>query len=441
MDVKKSIAAMALAGAAVTGVLEGTAPVTPTDTVLPNEIVARRTETTQVFDNHDGTLTANVYTVPVHFKDKDDAWRSIDPKVKKRAVLTRLASRLDYETASGRYNALFDSARISDYVFRVGGISVTYEALFDGLDVKTETSRTGVKQTVTMPKDTFEVSWRMTITGGTLVGNNFISSADGERKASLSPPRSWDANGRDVPTTYTVSGDTLTYRIEPYGETLWPVYLDPTTNIPVDTNTGYGMSHDDVYLTARNATTSDDMWLIATQSQLGVGQKNNSYDIFRTFINNLTSASLFTYYMYDQAYTDFNVLVHTATISTPLVASDWNSFDGWQSSGAYNGTQLIDTWNTSSYSEGWMEYTFNDAGKSAILLKSSDSFVIVVLSDRDATATEPSGKEYIQYSKAEPPYLKITYTEAPSGWGAIVNDVAVTGANDIEPTQWNDITP
>ena len=177
------------------------------------------------------------------------------------------------------------------------------------------------------------------------------------------------------------------------------------------------------YPTSRNATegnVGNNFWQ--------TGQAGNSGDgffVFRSFasfaipdMTTLTAASLFLDGQDNKSNTDFNIYIHTSTYSNPLVAGDYDQFDGHQASGAYNGTVLNNSWNSSSYSTGWNEIVFNASGLSAVLAKKNDTFKMVTISSNDYDNTAPAGEwptynEYVIFESSfypQKPYLSITYT-------------------------------
>lgn len=197
---------------------------------------------------------------------------------------------------------------------------------------------------------------------------------------------------------------------------------------------GYINNSDAVYLTNRNDTSGWGAFDLHTD--IIIGQRLTSYTIWRSFIGipigDLSSAtvSACTLYVsgdYDNSSADFNVNVYGANEARSSIDSgDYDSFDGWVSSGTYSGTSLNETWNTSSYSAAWNALVFNTAGVDSVIAASNDTLWVALISAEDATASAPVGDEYIVFDGAGAtgsdykPYLSIEYT---TGWTGTVMGV------------------
>ena len=238
---------------------------------------------------------------------------------------------------------------------------------------------------------------------------------------------------RAVSTLYHVRAFATNSAGTSYGDDV--TFTTDPTSIQA-TNNGRIYILNATYTTARNAAAGD-----ATDGgYFQVGQTTDYYVIrsFASFaipeMTSLTSASLFLEGQSDSSVTDFDVYILTSTYSNPLVLGDFDLFDGHQASGAYNGTVLNDTWNTSSYSATWNEFTFNAAGLSAILAKKNDTFKIVVISKEDYDNSAPAGGESVIFEPtstvSKEPYLVLTYTtaSAPTVTTQIASPVTATTA-------------
>ena len=399
MDVKRGISDIVLANKAVPTKIN-----TPTDRAELGEIVKERTANAKVFPTGIiGQRQAKVYGIPIHYHD-GFGYKSIDPTVKRKPLSDRLQTH-KYEVKSGAYHAHFKADKPHDYRLEVGDSFVEYEALFDeseSLEVKTETSLVGVKETIILKdeKAPTRLSWRYTHSGNAIL---------------TPPPIANDANGKRVPVTATETDGILTYDVNVKG-VVFPVMIDPTS--VTATNDGRIMSSGSDYATTRDASSAT-----AYTGSVNIGQYYSSptYIVIRSFFSfaipdmtTLTAASFFGYTSGNQSYDDFGVYIHTSTYSSPIANGDFDLFDGHQASGAYNGTVLNNTWNSSSISGTWNEIVFNASGRSAIIAKKNDTFKMVLLSKKDYDNTTPTTEEYIAFypssTAGKEPYLSITFT-------------------------------
>lgn len=398
MDVKAGIASIIAAHAAIPIVN------TPVDVVVKGELLDERRGNMKVFDAGNGQRTAHIYSKPVHFLDVDGKYKRIDPTVK-RKPLADLKQTHKYEVKSGAYHAHFKEAKPWDYRLEVGDSFVEYEAQFDesaSLTIDVQTSSIGVKETITLwdDKAPTKLSWR-------------VAQSEGKSAIVTPPPTAVDAGGKPVPVVVTWDADILTYALDVAGA-VYPVVVDPSANVTANTD-GYIAANDATYLTARNATTG----FQASNQYHATGQYLGFY-VTRSFMmftiptmTALSAASLFLNGRSDGSTTDFELDIYESTYAA-LSETRFDEFDGWAASGAYTGTRLNNTWNTSSYSAGWNELVFNAAGLAAILAKSGTSFKIALLSEEDQLASEPAGNEYVEFQSSvtagEEPYIALTYT-------------------------------
>ncbi|MFA5186604.1 MAG: hypothetical protein WC551_09030 [Patescibacteria group bacterium] len=400
MDVRTGIAAIVAAHKVI--------PLnnTPTDVAEPLEIISERTATAKIFDIGNGERQAHIYPCPVHYKTPEGTFVSIDPAVKRKPLLDPLPG-FQYEVKSGLYHAHFDKDRPWNYRFCLGDAWVEYEALFEeseSLTIKVETSRVGVKETVTLKDKSalVKLQWRVTWSSGESV---IITPAI----AAV------DASGKRVPASTSESDGVLTCELDISGAT-FPITVDPSS--VVATNDGFVNSADATFDTARNAAAGD----YADASSLSIGlTKPSTYSVYRTFcsfaipdMSAVSAASFFAYGLSDASTTDFEIYIHTSTYSDPLVKEDFDLFDGHQATGAYNGTVLNNTWDSSSYSATWNEIVFNAAGKSAVLAKKADTLKLVLISKEDFADSAPTGSEGVMFcpstESGKEPYLSITFT-------------------------------
>jgi len=305
--------------------------------------------------------------------------------------------------------------------FASRGYSIEYKPLFKentaNLTTAKEQTATGVKETITLKNVDAPtlLSWTIVTNATyTLDGGAVTFTANGEVMFVTQAPTAWDRDGKPVKVTVSIDKGVLIYDVD-VKAAAFPVTVDPTTTI-ISANFAKVYTSNADYATARNATTGDYIGVL----NLYVGQYDQDL-IHRFFITivipditTLTAASLFLNGSNDESTTDFDIYIHISTCNTPVDIGDFDLFDGHQASGAYNGTILNDTWNTSSYSADWNEIVFNAAGLAAILAKKNDTFKLVAISSRDYAATAPSGAERVTFDGTQvpgnEPYLSITYT-------------------------------
>lgn len=400
MDVKQAITSIIAAHKAIPLVN------TPQDVIEAGELLNERSATMKVFNAGNGQRTAHIYACPIHFKDIDGKFKTIDPTVKHKPLLTPLQTH-QYEVTAGAYHAHFKADKPHDYRLEVGDSWIEYEAQFvesESLTIKVETSNVGVKETITLldNKAPTKLAWRVTREGTGII---------------MPPPTAHDANGKDVLVAVEKTKDTLIYYVGVTGA-VFPIEIDPTSVMATNDGIVRSLFAGESYTVTRDKTAGD--FTAATSFTMGQNYTTNYY-VFRAFasfvlsaMSSLSAASLFLNGRTDESTTDFGIYLLTSTYSNPLVVADFDQFDGWQASGAYNGTVLNDTWNSSSYSADWNEIVFNAAGLAAILAKQNDTFKLVAISKEDYDNSEPTGPEDIRFESSltvgEEPYLSITYT-------------------------------
>jgi hypothetical protein len=450
MDIKQAISGIAIVGALGGGVVyQGTLPVEPIDKVMVNEVVSQRTANKIVFKTaNKNQFQARVYSTPVNYKATDGSWKTIDTTLQEKAFLNKLSG-YEYEIASGIYNADIKSEKEYNYRFRRGNASVAYEALFDtakAVTIKVQPTTTGIKETVILADNTApsSLSWKLTVEGfvrSNSSGGWTICDQQANDQFMIEPLTALDANGKVVPITSTLINGTLTAVLD-CKDAVFPVEVDPTTTVTIlAANSGTTDSNNATYLTGRNATTVGNFY--STPFNVGQG-KAAAYDIYRTFsafiIPEMTACSACTLHVDgagDYSTTDFNVNIFGAhSYRSTVTATDVNKFNGWQSSGAYNGTLLNDLWNTSSYSSAWNNIIFNAAGRDSLVAAKTDTLWIAMLSDRDVAATEPSGNEFIELTSSTA-YLSITYSYSPIKSPTGFRLIPIAGAKDSMAISWD----
>lgn len=445
IDVKKSMAALALAAAiGGGGLIEGTKEVKPIDTAAPMEIVAERTETAKVFDAGLDTLitigakgkakavvrqkrVAVVSSTPVHWKDVDGNYKAIDTTVQARALITAVLSKYEYETAfTGETSALFDKDSDADYAVTRGGRSIEYTLLSDttGVDVTTETTTRGVKQTYTLrdAKAATELRWLIdTDAEMTREGDGFVFRDDeGKFLWRIAPPKAWDAGGKTLPVTVTAQGDTLTWAVDVAGAE-YPVTVDPTTVIDdTDATTGLVDGYYNAnYLTARGYSVGAE-W---NENVVNIGIIAQYYSGAWRFLYRRAMFTFDTSGLPDNAdvlsasvrmdateYLSENGVAEAYLIQPTFSGAPdttwFNDFTGWASgSGAYSSIVALSDSQTIATTDS-LNFNLNAAGLAAVNVTGDSKFFGIL--DKDLWAKNPGNYNFI-ISLDDNPYMLITY--------------------------------
>jgi len=407
-----------------------------------DEIMSMRSATARITKLDKGRFAAKIYTAPVNYLDgSDSTYKPIDLTVREISELAKLnpLRKFDKYVDAGVYRSTWMNGKPHDYTFYKGDYSVSYTALFDTADVHatTEFSTVGVKQTYTFKdiKSVQDLKWLMssnTVKQRRDDGSISFSDSAGTLLFLSPAPTAWDAKYAPVLVISALSGDTLTYTIDLPEDAVFPVTIDPTS--VVATNDGYIQCyHDTDYATARNAITGDST--DGGELRIGLYSNGTYFGFRRSFVSfaipdmvSVSAASFFGEGNNDSSITDFIIYILASSYSTPLVVQDYDQFDGWQASGAYNGTVLNNDWNSSSYSATWNEITFNAAGRAAILAAKTTTLKLALISKEDYDASVPVDNEYIYFDSSvtsgKEPYLSITFTPPVSP----PTDFANTGA-------------
>jgi len=407
---------------------------------IGDEIVSLRTKTARITKVGSNKFNARITSAPQNYlDDADSVYKPIDLAVKDVSDLAKddPLRKFDKYINAGNFRAGWKKNKRHDVSFYRENSFISYTALFDTIDVPVTTkfSTVGVKQTYTFAdvESVQDLKWLMS--SNTIKqkrpdgGFNFYSD-DYSLQFIMPAPTAWDANHVFIPVTATISGDTLIYVAVISEDVVFPVTIDPTTVIT--TNDAYIYVTNGTYVTARDAVTGDAVYTTI----LGVGQITD-FTVMRNFFSfaipdmtTLTSASLFLEGNSDNSTTDFEIYIHAATQSTPLVKEDFDLFDGHQASGAYNGTPLTDAWSSADFSPEWNEYIFNNDGLAAIFAKKNDIFKIVAISEEDYNSSAPVANEYVTFETSatadKEPYLSITFLLVPNAPTNFANTSATT---------------
>jgi hypothetical protein len=392
----------------------------PVDVLDANEIVSARTATAKVYGLGGGLRRAIVRGVPVHFQDPATGlYLPIDMAVKRKPLLAD-TSHGTYETVSGLYKAHFPEARPWNYRLEMGDSWVQYEAQFEEsehLDIDVETTRTGIKETITLYDDQAptRLVWNVSKSGLGI---------------TIMPPTAVDARGKDVPVTVTEGKGTLTYDVDVTGVT-WPVVIDPTSTVYATNDKAIMSQSFSNYMTARDATSG-----ISPKDGIIIGQDytdGSGWVQSRSFLSFAISSNIevvdeITLGMYlsgDYSTTDFYIRLVSSTYSNPAVAGDFDLVDGWASSAPYTGTILNTPWHTATIAAGYNTTVFNYSGRSLVTSLINSTLKIAALSSRDYSNTAPTKNvaERVEFYNSSysvtsrDPYLSIVYSAAAAAGG------------------------
>ncbi len=448
MDVKTAIkslatkaATVAVVGTAgVVGVIEGTAPVVPEDMVVQGEIVSERTLYSKTVagpieyaaDESGKVRRRQRYEVtysatPMHWRDEGGELKSVDTRIRRRGLVTRLVSDYDYTVSTGYYEARFKDESARDYEFERGGRSVEYVYTADTTDVefRTETLGSSVKQDVILKTARAEkrLTWRLntdaryTLEDGRIV----FTSDDGAYLFEMSPPVGWDAACRAVDIAVSVVADTLVYAVDYDGDD-YPVTIDPTTIfMPVSNNHGWAYGYDTSswsqarsYADGRNYNAS--VWAFAMNDGI-------QYMNYRGFVSFDTSPipdeatidSAYVHFLYT-AYADNpdSAWIVECTATDSYIGNAWyTAFPGYVSgTSAYSITPLADALESASWAnDDSIDVRLNGDGLDAIDVADLTRFAVISNRDVQGTAPVVNNQEYgLAYFNNGRTYLKVFYT-------------------------------
>ncbi|MDD5353034.1 MAG: fibronectin type III domain-containing protein [Candidatus Omnitrophica bacterium] len=427
-NIKTGIAALGVIAALGMGGYEGLVSDGPQDTPLANEIVASRTANSEHIRLADGKALAHVYTQPIHFKNDKGKWKQIDTTLRPKPIIRRLLSPRPYEVTSGVYVADFAETKEYNYKFADNGASVLFEARFDtskAVSIGIETTRSGIKETIVLSDDSAptRLEWGLTVDGTIqeVTGGFGVYNSDGQLGFLIRAANARDAKGKELPVKTMLEKDVLVAEVDTTGA-VYPITVDPTVQVTdTVTNSGNVIKGSTVtFLGARDATSGDAI----TSDMIMVGMRDSlhydTWNVWRSFmsfpipssINAVSACSLYVYGNTDNSLDNFGIyLVGAKSYGNTLTTADFKLFNGWQSSGAYNGTILNNTWNTSSFLlNDWNKIVFASAGLDSLKLATGDTLRICMISKEDYDNSEPTWAEYVTFINA---YISFTYTVLP----------------------------
>lgn len=227
--------------------------------------MSRRTETTQVFANPDGTWTSSTAPGPEFVQDGEGDWRDIDVTlVEREGAIVPTAAPTDLELSDGGdrvFAAMSESGRALEWRWEeplpapvLDGATATYEDVVEGGDLVVTATPTGFTHSVVLrkqPEGPVEFTIPVATDGANLkeggAGQLFIESPDGEDRIVAAPrPVMWDALSEDdarivdaevsassngtAAITLTPDADFLSDPATVYPVTIDPIFSNKTSN-------------------------------------------------------------------------------------------------------------------------------------------------------------------------------------------------------------------
>ncbi|GAI07542.1 unnamed protein product, partial [marine sediment metagenome] len=177
----------------------------------------------------------------------------------------------------------------------------------------------------------------------------------------------FDSAERNIPVTASFTGDMLSYTLSVPEDAVWPITLDPSTEITAQQDGRVHFYDNDTYQNVRDHFNNGTV----NYTVLSAGQWYDSaapnYFVFRGFasfpipgVYSVEACTLYVNGKTDSSTDDYEIYIISASEYAPILeADDYQRFDGQQSGSAHTGTVLNNTWNTSSYSSDWNSIVFN----------------------------------------------------------------------------------
>lgn len=134
---------------------------------------------------------------------------------------------------------------------QTSGDTTTYSQVAPATDLVAEAQRGGLRLSTVLSGPSAPTSFSYPLTlpaGAALVATNdggaVVQDSDGSVAAVIAPPWAHDANGQAVPTSYTISGATLTQTVTPGSTAAYPIVADPSIS--------FGATHAVITLKAKD---------------------------------------------------------------------------------------------------------------------------------------------------------------------------------------------
>ena len=386
------------------------------------ENILLRTYNSETFDVYNGTRLKRVYSKKKFYSDNRQS-KQID-----LSVITEKKDDYTHAVKAGPYTYRFNSSNTGKgHRFTKGDYYVTYIPAGNWKGKKSTITPTvyGIKEEILFHSiSDSTVSWNVLTNANVELKNNELIFSDNEGISLFKIPQAtaFDADGVPVPVTISFSGGTLSYCIIPESETIWPVKLDPSTEIGDDDDKTGRVQHygEGSYTYYRNAAEGNFIQYFSLY--VGLKKYISTFYIFRGFLvfdtsslpedAIIDSAKVVVVVSVDESDNDFDMKLVATDISGSMSTEWFNDFDGWLSSGVYNVTGLSDTLGTAGISVGdTLKFTLNSVGIDSIHVDSETKFALLSL--EDINESEPSGFEYIVFED-DSPYIEIWYSYPPN---------------------------
>ena len=210
----------------------------------------------------------------------------------------------------------------------------------------------------------------------------------------------------------------------------------------------WGSVTDATYVTARDTDLSES----GGTTYMAIGQRGlgGTFQVMRAFLvfaipeaSAVSACTLSLDGSSDESDTEFVLMMFAAPTALPtLEEEDYSHFDGRQTAGAHNGTNLIETYTIGAdFQAGWNVLTLNADGRAAILAAQGGNIALCIISKEDHDNSSPgaSDDEYVTFDALDDvgtePHLDITYTEpigytgTACGISSLVNVCGIAIAN------------
>jgi len=224
---------------------------------MRQEIIEKRSEYAKHFINDDGTRVAEIYTYPVHYKDRDTlAWEEstyliepdaqvegFDHNMKHGPFRSRFGpDQVRFGFAEGKYVTYkFQGANSITPTF--GAHKTTFAGLYTQTDVVYSILSKELKQEIILADATAPTTFEILLDGNVtpeLVDNSIVFK-DGDTVVGRIPaPFAIDADGNRGGATLSLNAYTLTIMADAdwLSTAVYPVTIDPTTTIQPDATAG-----------------------------------------------------------------------------------------------------------------------------------------------------------------------------------------------------------
>lgn len=381
------------------------------------ELTELRSEYAKHFLADDGKRVAHLFTYPVHYLDRDtQAWEDstylieLDETVEgfvrnMKAAPFRVrfgADQVRFGFAQGKYvNYQFQNANAITPVF--GDHMATFAGLYTQTDIVYSILSKELKQEIILQDNTAPSSFNILLDGNVTAElvDNSVRFMDGDTVLGGIPaPIVADAEGNAGGATFSLDNNILTIAVDTewLATAVYPVVIDPTTNIQPDASAGK-----DAYTDSGNPTTN-----YGTATMLKTGY-NGSY-VFKSFVQfdlssittEILEANLYLYFY------DSNNAV-AGTVNLHQVTATWDEATITHNNKPAYGSTIVSasipahdydwySWDISDLTENWRDGDVSNYGVAFESDDISDTYYYFYSSDYTGDTTKR-------------PYLEIVYRQ------------------------------